>query len=110
VIVAVTAVLMMQPTADEIIEMISVRHALVTTVVVRAGAFGFGTNVWVRVADRHDAFVVMLAVRRVQMSVMNVIPMPFVLNPRMPAAFAVNVRVIRVCLTFHRSLPPFSKI
>jgi hypothetical protein len=110
VIVAVSAVLMMQPTGDQIIEMIAVRNFFVSAVIVRAGAFGFGANVRVRVADRHDAFVVMLAVRRVQMSVVNVIPMSVVLNSRMPAAFAVNVRVIRVCLTFHRSFPPFFKI
>jgi hypothetical protein len=101
VIVAVVAVAVVQPAIDQVINVIAVRHLLVTALVMIAGAGDRGTRGRIGRVHLDLALVVMLAVFVVQVPVVQKIDVAVVLNPGMPAMFAVDVLVTGVFLTTH---------
>jgi hypothetical protein len=103
-IVAVVAVRMVQAAVDQIIEVVAVRHLLVTAALVLAGASGRGAVGGVGRAHGQSVLAEMAVVRVVQMAVVQVIDVAIVLDARVPAVLAVNVLVIVVDMVAHRSL------
>ncbi len=89
--------------ADKVVGMVTVRHCgvatagpvhmagLVFSAVVRGGAY-----VRVAVGDLERAFVKVIPVHRVKAAVVEVVHVFAVANGRMPAAFAMDVGVLRM--------------
>jgi hypothetical protein len=104
VIVAVAVVRMMQPAIDEITDVATVRDGLVPTartmdvVRVMAQCVGRhrGAGIRVVIADLDDVLVDMVAVRMVQMSVVQVVDVVAVSDGGVSTAGAVFVVVVGV--------------
>jgi hypothetical protein len=104
VVVAVAIVGMMQPTVDEITDVPAVRDGLVTAartvdvvgVVAQCVGRHRGAGIRVVSADIDDVLVDVVAVRMVQMSVVQVVDMVAVADGGVPAAGAVVVVVVGV--------------
>jgi hypothetical protein len=97
VVVAMIAMCVMEPSVDEVIEMITVRDGFVSAVrtVLVAWAPDFGGAVHgVRGADRDDMLVNMIPVHVVQMAVMKIVNMAVMANSRMPAVRAMLVDMV----------------
>jgi hypothetical protein len=105
VVVAMAAARVVQVAFDEIVDVVAVGHRIVTTVgTMRMGRVVTGTDMTrlapgrVGVVDRDDVLVDVIAVRVVQVTVVqvvDVVPMP---HGRVAAVGAVNVGVALVCL------------
>jgi phage tail protein X len=98
VVVAVLFVRPMQPPVDQVIDVIAVRDRLVTALIavsVRRIAVG-GTLVacGVRLIDRDRVVVDMIAVRVVQVAVVEIVDVVLVANRGVPATGPVLVRVV----------------
>ena len=104
------AVGVMQVPTDEIVDMVSVRHGLVAAarpvpvalVVSRAGVVG-GTGAGVAVVHLEHMLLDVVAVRVMEMTVVQVVDVIPVLNRGMAAGWAVMVRMVRVDLVVMRS-------
>ena len=101
VIVAVTAMRMVQVAIDEIIDMGAVRHRFMAA--TRAmDVFSFVTRGWrgatvgVSSADFDNVLINVIAVRMMQMPIVQVIDMPIVFHCRVTAAGAVVMIVMRM--------------
>lgn len=107
-IVAMVAVRMMQVTADQIVDMVAVRHGLVaaawavhmlpvvaTAAVAGRATFGIGR------ADRDHMLVDAVAMRVVQMTILQVIDMAVVLDRGVAAAGSVAVAGLLGVDVFH---------
>ena len=92
-IVAVVAVTVVQPAADQIIHVIAVRHLFVPAAFVTAETRGLVAVGRIRRRHRQHAFVEMFFVRRVQMTVVQVVDVSVVIDPRVPAMLAVDMRM-----------------
>ena len=105
VVVAMIAVRMLQMAADQVIDVVAVRHrfvpaagpmhmtgAMAGTVVLRRAAVRIGG------ADGDHVLVDMVAMHVVQMAVVQEIDVPVVLDPGVSAVFAVDVLVAVVLL------------
>jgi hypothetical protein len=93
VVVAVVAVWVMEPAFVEIIDVVAVRHDLMTTVLVAAGAAGWLAVRRVGGADGNHMLVVVIAMQRMQMAVVQVIYVVLVLDAGVAAVLAVNMGV-----------------
>jgi hypothetical protein len=100
VIVAVTVVRVMEVSADEVIDVVAVRYALVPAIravrvrrLVRAAGVRRRAAREVLTALGDQVLVDVVAVDVMQVSVVQVIDVPLVLDGRMAAARAVLVRV-----------------
>lgn len=105
-VVAVIAMPMVQMTLTEVVHVVAVRHHLTCTSRLTATAFTAcasdrRADCRIRIADFQDMLIVMIAVHRVQMSVVNVIDVTVMPNRKMPAIGAVDVDVVFVCCTVH---------
>ena len=100
-IVAVVAVRVVQPTFDEVVLVVAVRHLFVSAIVVLAFALHRRANRRIRRTHRDDVFVVVAGMGMMQVAVVEVIDVAIVFDFRMPTMVAVDVRVIVVCLTGH---------
>lgn len=107
-VVAVPGMRVMQVTADEIIDMVAVRHCLVPatrSMRVRIGmcAAGVSRRAGSRIpaVDGDDMFVVMAVVRRMQMTIMQIIDMVAVTDGSVTAAGGVHVAVAGVSFVGH---------
>ena len=101
VIVAVSVMRMMQMAIHEIIHVVAVRDGDVTTVgtvnVLPVVAFrSKRAFVRVDVADGNGVLIHVVAVRMVQMAVVEIIHVPLVHDGDMPAIFAVGMSMIGV--------------
>ena len=114
VIVAVVAVRMMQVAADQVVGVPGVRHRLVPAVrpvavegVVSAAGVAGGAHARVDCGRGEFVVIHMVAVRVVEVPVVEVIRVAVVLDGGVPAAHAVGVRVPLVGLASaaHRSPP-----
>lgn len=111
VIVAVAAVRVVQVPADEVIDVIAVRHRVVAAalavgvrlVVGAAGVRGRASG-GVRAADLEGVLVDVVAVRVVQVPLVQIIGMARVRDGRVAAALAVNVIVLAVGLVVAHGL------
>jgi hypothetical protein len=104
VVVAVVAVRMVQTAIDQIIEMIAVRHLLVSATLVIALARRRRTVIRVCRVHRQDVLIVMAVVRRVQTAIVQVIDVAVMANARVSAVLAVDVLVIVVDFVAHATL------
>lgn len=102
-IVAVIAVRMVQMIANAIIDMVAVRHPLVTaaramnmTGFVTAAAMVSGTNIRVRSRHLDHMLIDMPFMRVMQMTVMQIVDMPFVTHGLVSTARSVLVRMFWV--------------
>lgn len=91
VIVAVIAVAIVKFAVAEVVNMIAVRYSLVALglVIARAGERRAGRGM--SCIDCDGVFVVMIAMAKMQMTVMQVIDMPLVLNGQVSALLAMNM-------------------
>jgi hypothetical protein len=104
-IVAVVAVRMMEAAVDQKIEMVAMRHLLVTAPLVLALARRRHTEVRIGAAHGDNVFVVVPLMRGVQAAIVQVIDVAIVPKARVAAVFAVNVFVIVVDFVAHSSGP-----
>ena len=93
VIVAVVAVTMMQFAIAEIVKVIAMWHLFVALGLVITGAGTGSTGRGIRTANRDYVFIVVIAMEKMQMSIVQVIKMPLVQNSQMSALLAMNMRV-----------------
>jgi hypothetical protein len=110
VIVTVPVVDMMQPPVHEVIHMVAVRNGLMSAaraVDVRARRGVWRTAIGVRAADGNAVFVVVVAVRRVQVAIVEVVHVIIVLNACMPAGGVMGVGVVGVGCTARHWMTPF---
>jgi hypothetical protein len=103
-IVAVVAVRVVQTAIDQIIEVIAVRHLLVSAALVLAAARRRGTMVRVGRAHGQSVLIVVAVVRRVQTAIVQVIDVVIVLDACVAAVLAVDVLVIVMDLVAHRTV------
>lgn len=101
VIVAVVAVRMMQPAIDEVIDVVAMRDRFVPAagavdVTGLVPAAGRGVAIGIRSADLDDVFIDMIAMRMMQVPVVQIIDVPVVFHRSVAAAAAVSVVVIGV--------------
>ena len=101
VVVAMSVVRMMQFAINQIIHVVAVRNARVAAVgtvnVLPVMAFrSQRAFVRVDVADGNGVFIHVVAVRMMQMPVVEIIHVPFVHDGEMPAIFAVDMGMVRV--------------
>ncbi len=99
-VAAVAGVLMVQVPCDQVVDVVAVRHRLVAAAgsvymggVVLGTAVAAAAPVGVRGAHRQDVLVVMVAVRAVQMPVVQVVEVAVMDDGDVAAARAVNVIV-----------------
>jgi hypothetical protein len=98
VVIAVAIVRMMQVPIDHIVDMVSVRNRLMAAAgavamfrsVGRAGVSG-GAGRGIGIGDTQPVLVVVIAVRAVEMAVMQVVDVAVVPNGDMAAASAMNM-------------------
>jgi len=100
-IVAMSIVRMVQMAVHQIIQVVAVRNGGVAAVgsVNMFPVVAFSSQrafVGVGVTDRNDVFIHMVAVRMVQMAVVQIIHVPLVHDGDVPAILAVEMGVVRV--------------
>jgi hypothetical protein len=95
------AVPVVQSAAGNVIEMVAVRRRRVTTVAVTAVTCRRGAILRIHGGDFDDVFVVMIAVRRMHVAVVQIISVVAVRHGRMPAIRAVNVGMIFMGCMIH---------
>jgi hypothetical protein len=115
VIVAVVAVRMMQVSSDEVVDVVSVRHGFVAAAgamlvggIVGATSMGRRARRWVRCTNSERVLVDSVALRVVQVAVVEVVGVAVMLHGLVAAAGAVLVRVIRVSLVIGHERSPLS--
>jgi hypothetical protein len=101
-IVAVVAVHIVQASLVDVVYMVAVWHGFVIApCTAAAGAVGRGAGVRVGGVDCKRVLVVVIAVQRVQVAVMQVISVAVVLDARMAALISVDVTMFAVSLMRH---------
>jgi hypothetical protein len=105
-VITMIAVRMMQVTVHQIIRVVAVRHGFVAAAYavdmarfVAAAVVLRGTRVGVRGVDGQHMFVDMIAVRMMQVPVVQIIRVPIMFHRRMAAASAVLMVVIGMRFT-----------
>jgi len=101
VIVAMIAVPVVQSAAGNVIDMVAVRRHFVATTVVAAVTGRRRAIRRIHGGDFDDVFVVMIAVRRMHVSVVQIISVTAVRHGRMTAIRAVNVGMIFMGCMIH---------
>ena len=100
VVIAMAIMWVMQPSVHEVIDVITVRHLFVSaarTMRVRAPGLGRAAR-GVGIANLDNMFVDMISMHVMQMTVVQIIDMPFMANRRMPAVGAMLVGMIGMML------------
>jgi hypothetical protein len=97
VIITVIAVLVVQASVDQIIGMVAVRDHLMAAILVTAAALGSHAIDRVGGAHCNYTLVVVVAVGRMQVAVMQIIDVAFMPNAEVPAMLAVRVSMSGVC-------------
>ena len=115
VIVAVTSMRVMQMPANQVVNMVSVRHTFLSAVgIVSVPVFVIfavmvrRTNIRIEVAYRHGMFVDVVIVDMMQVTVVQIVRMTVVCYSFVAAAVAMCVVVVSMLFTccLHR-VPPF---
>ncbi|MBL8227941.1 MAG: hypothetical protein JNL98_05670 [Bryobacterales bacterium] len=108
-IVAVAGVRVMKVSVHQIIDVVAMGHGLMTTVRamdvisgVRGARMSGGASRGVGGAHFHDVLIGMIAMRGVEVPVVQVVYMISVLHRGVTAAFAMDVRMIFVNFAGHR--------
>jgi hypothetical protein len=100
-IIAMIAVPVVESAAGNVIEMVAVWRRRVITAVVAAVTGRRGASHRIHGGDFDDVFVVMIAVRRMQVAVVQIIGVIAVRHGRVPAIRAVNVCMIFMGCMIH---------
>lgn len=93
-IVAVVAVPVMELTIAEVIVMVAVRHPFMTLRLVIVGAVHGQAGGGIGARHRDSMFIIVVAMLKVQMAVVQIIDVALVLNCLVAALVAMNVRMI----------------
>jgi hypothetical protein len=96
VVIAVVAVRVVQAAFKQVVKVVAVRHAGMAAAIVLAVAGYRGAGVGVSRGDLDDVLVIMVAVRRVQVAVVQVIDVAVVAHAGVPTVVAVDVAVVGV--------------
>ena len=96
-IIAVIAVMVVQASVDQIIGMVAVRDLVMAAILVVARALGSHAIDRVGGAYCNYTFVVVVAVARMQMAVVQIIDVTFMTNAEVPAMLAVRMLMSGVC-------------
>jgi hypothetical protein len=113
-VVAVTAMGVMQMPAHHVIEVVPVRRSLVSTLgpvsvlmVVTFAIVAGRAIVWVSAANRNGVFIDVAVMNVVQMTIMKIVGVSFVTYRHVPAAGFVHVIMLRMlgALTFFHIAP-----
>lgn len=109
-IVAVAVMGMMQAALDQIIYMVAMRHRRMSAVgpvdVVRWMPLGcLCANVWMHFIHRNHVFIHMIAMRVMQMAIMQIVRVPFVFNRQVAAARPVLVGMVFMFNAFAHKEP-----
>jgi hypothetical protein len=105
-VIAVIAVTMVQPSIDQVIDVITVRNQRMPTPSVSALARDRRARIGILDAHGNHMLVVVSLMWVVQMSVVEIVYMPIVKNAQMPAMLVVNVGM-RVVDGMSHGKPPF---
>jgi len=97
VIIAVIAVVVVQASADQIVGMVAMRDHLMAAILVAASARGRCAIYRVGGAHGNHTLVVVFAVGRMQVAVVQIIDVAFMLNAEVPAMLTVRVSMSSVC-------------
>jgi hypothetical protein len=97
VIIAVIAVLVVQASVDQIIGMVAVRDLMMAAILVFTSALGRRTLDRVGSAHCNYTLIVVVAVGRMQVAVVQIIDVAFMPNAEVPAMLAVRVLMSAVC-------------
>jgi hypothetical protein len=100
-IIAVIAVPVVQTSVDQVIRMVAMRNRLMAATFVIASARRRCAVSRVGGAHGNHAFVVVIAMGRMQVAVVQIIGMPFVLHAEVATLLAVSVCVCSVCMMRH---------
>jgi hypothetical protein len=106
-IVTMITMTMMQLAFIEVIDVISMRNSLVSTVSMPTRTIGRGAISRIFCAYLDDMFIVVALVRRMQVSTMNIVDMVVVLNRSVSAVLIVNMGMIGMNIVTHRGTFPF---
>ena len=96
-IITVIAVPVVQASMDQIIGMVAVRDRLMAATLVAASASGRSTIDRVGGAHRNHTLVVVIAVSRMKVAIVQIIHVVFMLNAEVPAMLTVRVSMPSVC-------------
>ena len=100
-VIAVVAVWVMQPTIDEVVVVVAVRHKFVTAAVVSTLTFNGLALSRIGCVDGDNMLIIVAFVWAVQMTVVQIINVSIVLNTGMSAELAVDVGMVWVIITLH---------
>ncbi len=104
-IVTVVAMFMMQLTMIQIIDMISMRNPRVPAINMIASALHRRTGSRMLLTDRDHMIIIMLFMREVQMSIVQVISMSLMFDGDMSTISAVRMDMFCMYDMFHSSFP-----
>ncbi len=107
VVIAVTAVLIMQSPVNEAISVIAMRHGLMPAASVVAITTDWGAGQRIRLVHGQYVLVVVVAVSRMEMPVVQVVVMVAVRDAQMAARLAMNMVVAGVGVMTCHYTPPF---
>jgi dihydrodipicolinate synthase/N-acetylneuraminate lyase len=107
VVVAVTVVPVVQPPVNEVVGVVAVRHGLVRAARVVAATIRGGAGRRVRLVHGNHMLVVVVAVNRVEMPVVQVVVVVAVRDTQVAARLAVDVGVVGVGVVTRHYTPPF---
>jgi hypothetical protein len=107
VVIAVTLVLVVQSPVNEAIGVIAMRHDLMPAASVVAITIDWGAGRRIRLAHGHYMLVVVVAVSRVEMPVVQVVVVVTMRDARMAARFTVYMGMTGVGVMIVHSMPPF---
>ena len=90
-IIAVITVTVMQLPIAEIIEMVAVRNACVTLCLVIAGASDWHTSGGIRSANRDGVLVIVVAMEKMQVTIVQIVDMAFVHHSQVATILSMNM-------------------
>jgi hypothetical protein len=93
-VIAMIAMTMMELTLREVIDMVAVRHCLMSTLLMPTCASYSRTVSGVLATYSNDVLIVVTLMRRMQMSLMKIINVSFVLDSCVPAVLIMDMRVL----------------
>lgn len=90
-VITVATVTIMQFAIAEIVKMVAMGHLLMALSLVITGAGDWGTGRRIRFVNRYNVFVIVIAMEKVQMPIVQVINVSLVQNGLVTALLAMNM-------------------
>jgi hypothetical protein len=98
------AVPMMQATAHQIVHMIAMWNLLMLACLMAAGALRWHAAIRVRLCDRDDMLIIVILMRAMQMTIVQIVYVSLMLNAGVSARLAVDMIGVTVRVVFHSVL------